>query len=127
MANLINDRSRKTQEQILEGRFIRMKLNEMADSIREASDKKMIGFSSAFWNNRKFSTTDNEMQYEFLKVHRYVDMRTRAKKDGTKTKKKSYPIHNRVVMGNYSQLTRELTFGFTEAIKTQLKSMGDSQ
>jgi hypothetical protein len=125
MADLINERSRKSQEQILEGRFIRMKLNEMADDIREASDKKMIGFSSAFWNNRRFSTTDNQMQYEHLKVHRFVDMRTRAKKDGTKSKKKSYPIHNRIVMGQYSQLTRELSFGFTEAVKATLRSMGD--
>ena len=124
MANLLQLRNNNS-EQILEGRFIRMKLAETANEIREASAKKMSGFNSSFWKNRSFSVTDNEMQYQHLKVHRYVDMRTRAEKDGSKTKKKFYPIHNRIVMGQYSQLTRELAFGFTQEIKRQLLEMGD--
>jgi len=122
MANLLQLR-KDNSDKILEGKFIRMKLTETANEIRDASAKKMTGFSSSLWKNRSFGVTDNEMQYEHLKVHRYIDMRTRTQKDGSKTKKKSYPIHNRIVMGQYSQLTRELSFGFTEEIRRQLRSI----
>lgn len=124
MANLLQLRQNNS-DKILEGRFIRMKLAETANDIQQASAKKMAGFNSAFWKNRSFNVTDNEMHYEHLKVHRFIDMKTKSQKDGSKTKKKFYPIHNRIVMGQYSQLTRELSFGFTQEIKRQLLEMGD--
>jgi hypothetical protein len=100
-----------------------MKLQETANDIDREQRKKMAGFASSFWNERTFSVTDNEMQLEHLKVHRFVDMRTRTLKDGSKINKKSYPIHNRIVMGNYSQLTKELAYGFTEEIKNSLRKI----
>lgn len=112
-------------EDILKGRFIRMKLSETAKDTQEASQKKMSGFRSEFWKERSFSVTDNEMQYEHLKVHRFIDMRTRANKDGSKHTKKSYGIHNRIIMGQYSQLTKELAFGFTDAVKEELRKLQD--
>ena len=124
MANLLQQRT-NTGDEILKSRFLRKKLQETANDIQQASEKKMSSFSSSFWRNRSFSVTDNEMQYEHLKVHRFIDMRTRATKDGGKQKKKFYPIHNRIVMGQYSQLVRELSFGFTEAIKNQLRNIAD--
>ncbi len=122
MANLLQNR-KSSDNTILERKFIRMKLQETANDIRDAQNKKMSSFSSAFWNDRSFSVSDNEMQYEHLKVHRFIDMRNRAKKDGSKSPKKSYAIHNRIVMGQYSQLTKELAYGFTEEIKDQLRNI----
>lgn len=124
MANLIQQRTNNGDE-ILKGRFVRKKLQETANEIRQNSDKKMGGFRSSFWKNRSFSVTDNEMEYEHLKVHRWIDMRNRKTKEGTNKKKKFYPIHNRVVMGQYSQLIRELSVGFTEEVKNQLRSIAD--
>ena len=86
MANLLQQRQNNS-DKILEGRFIRMKLAETANDIQEASAKKMAGFNSAFWKNRSFAVTDNEMQYEHLKVHRFIDMKTRTENDGSKTHK----------------------------------------
>lgn len=122
MANLLQNR-KSSDNTILERKFIRMKLQETANDIRTAQNKKMSSFSSSFWNDRSFSVSDNEMQYEHLKVHRFIDMRTRTKKDGSKVKKKSYAIHNRIVMGQYSQLNKELAYGFTEEIKNQLRNI----
>ena len=122
MANLLQNR-KNSENSILERKFIRQKLSESATNIRQLQDKRMSSFSSAFWNDRSFSVNDNEMQYEHLKVHRFIDMRTRAKKDGTIIRKKSYTIHNRIVMGQYSQLTKELAYGFTEEIKNQLNTL----
>ena len=122
--NLLANRSQNSDD-ILKGRFIRQQLQQTAKEIEQASSGKMAGFSSSFWNDRSFSVTDNEMNYEHLKVHRWIDMRTRANKDGSKTKKKSYPIHNRIVMGQYNQLTKELAYGFTQEVKNQLFKLED--
>lgn len=122
MANLLAQRQNNSDD-ILKGKFVRMQLQKTAQEIEQAQDKKMGGFNSAFWRDRTFSVTDNEMNFEHLKVHRFVDMRTRTKKDGSKTKKKSYAIHNRIVMGQYNNLVRELAFGFTDEIKAQMHSL----
>jgi hypothetical protein len=122
MANLLALRQ-KSENSILEARFIRQKLQETANDIDRAQRKAMAGFGSSFWNQRTFNVTDNEMELSHLKVHRFVDMRNRTLKDGTKKPKKSYAIYNRIVMGNYSQLTKELAFGFTEEIKNQLRNI----
>ncbi len=124
MANLLKQRT-NNDDDILKGRFVRKMLQETANEIQQASSKKMGSFKSSFWANRSFSVTDNEMHYDHLKVHRFIDMRTRTASDGTKQKKKFYPIHNRIVMGQYSQLVRELSFGFTEEIKNQLRTIID--
>ena len=120
--NLLANRT-NNDDTILKGRFVRMKLEETAKAIQLEQDKRMMSFNSSFWRDRTFSVTDNEMQFEHLKVHRYIDMRTRAKKDGSKNKKKAYPIHNRVIMGQYNQLTKELMYGFTQSIKHILRDI----
>lgn len=120
--NLLANRTDNSDE-ILKGRFVRQQLQITANEIEAESAKKMAGFNSAFWRERSFSVTDNEMNYEHLKIHRWLDMRTRANKDGSKHKKKSYSIHNRIVMGQYNQLTKELAYGFTEEVKQQLRKL----
>lgn len=107
---------------ILKARFIRLKLQETAKEIDKIQNKRMNGFNSAFWKDRTFSVTDNQMDLELLKVHRFLDMRTRTKKDGTKNKKKAYSVYNKVIMGQYNQLTRELSYGFTEEVKHLLRN-----
>ena len=121
MANLLANR--KSEDKILERKFVRQKLQETANDIQREQDKRMRSFNSDFWRNRTFSVTDNELEFEHLKVHRFADMKTRTLKDGSKRKKKTYGIHNRVVMGQYSQLTKELAYGFTEEIKHQLRNL----
>ncbi|WP_339836420.1 hypothetical protein [uncultured Flavobacterium sp.] len=120
--NILANRS-KSNEDILKGKFIRKQLQETAQSIQQDSSKAMSSFRSGFWNDRSFNVTDNVLDYKHLKQHRYVDMRTRAKKDGSKVKKKSYRNHNRIIMGNYSQLVRELSFGFTKETKNILSNI----
>ncbi len=83
----------------------------------------MSSFKSSFWNNREFSVSNGKLTYTHDKKHRYLDMRTRAKKDGTKSRKKSRSIHNKIIWGEYNYLTRELAYGYTDAIKNELKNL----
>ena len=125
MANFFENRS-KSDDSILEAQFIKMKLQETATNIDREKRKRMAGFSSAFWNDRSFAVTDSEMEMTQNKVERFVDMRTVALKDGTKHSKKSHPVHNKVVMGQYGQLAKELAYGFTEDIKQKLRKIQDN-
>lgn len=126
--DLLQDRTPNDTD-ILKARFIRQKLQETANDIKTAQDKKMSSskaeFKSSFWQDRNFSITDNEMQFTHLKVHRYIDMRRRHLKDGSIINKKNYSIHNRIVMGHYSQLTKELIHGFTDEVKQNLRQLGN--
>lgn len=106
----------------IEKRYIRAKLKETADNIAQDSQKRMVGFRSQFWNQRSFAVTDSVMTYNHLKQHRFVDMKTR-KIDNTPKRKKSHAIHNKIVMGNYKDLTNQLAYGFTEEVKKKFREL----
>jgi DNA-binding cell septation regulator SpoVG len=116
--NLIETR-RENHEDIIKGRFIRKVLTETSQDIDKAQREKMSSFRSGFWKNRTFTVTDTNMIYSHLKQHRFVDMRSRKTKEGKK-KKKSHPIHNRIIMGHYNNIVKEMKFGFTDAVKESL-------
>jgi DNA-binding cell septation regulator SpoVG len=119
--NLIETR-RENHEDIIKGRFIRKVLTETSQDIDKAQREKMSSFRSGFWKNRTFTVTDTNMIYSHLKQHRFVDMRSRKTKEGKK-KKKSHPIHNRIIMGHYNNIVKEMKFGFTDAVKEELRKM----
>lgn len=112
-------------EQILERRFIRKVLQESSKDIDQAQRKYISnrGFENNDWNNaRGFTVTENTMGYTHLKKHRFVDMKTRNTKDGKK-RKKAHPIHNKIIWGHYNNIIKELHFGFTNAVKEELRNL----
>ncbi len=124
--NLLHKRS-DTADDILQGRFIRRVFTETAKDIEQAQTKQMSarGFENDNWySGRSFNVTDNSLDAIHLKKHRFVDMRTINGKEGKKPKK-NHPIHNRIMWGHYNNVIREMAFGFTEAVKAQLRELGD--
>lgn len=112
-------------DQILEGRFIRRVLQDTAKDIDQAQRSYISGrgFENSDWNtDRGFTVNQNELGYTHLKKHRFVDMKTRTSKSG-KNRKKSHPIHNRIIWGHYNNVIKELHFGFTNAIKEELRNL----
>jgi hypothetical protein len=122
--NVLAKRTTRTDE-VLEGKFIRRVLEETAKEIDETQRKAMQGFNSDFWNNRAFVITSNQLTLTHDKRIRFVDMKNRLRKDGSKTRKKSYVVHNRIIMGKYNYLVRELAYGYTDAVKAELGSLED--
>jgi hypothetical protein len=59
-----------------------------------------------------------------LKKHRFVDMKT-IQTDKGKKKKKNHPIYNKIIWEHYNNVIRELSFGFTEAAKEELRKLED--
>jgi hypothetical protein len=111
-----------TNDKQIEKRFIKSSLEQTAKKISADVYKKTASFRSTFWKANSFSSSDDTMVYNHSIKNRFVDMRTRNKQ-GVKVKKKSHVVHNRIVMGNYSGLVRELSFGFTEEIKQKFRNM----
>ena len=111
-------------DQILEGRFIRRVLQDTAKDVDKSQTAYISGrgFESNDWNSgRGFVVTQNELGYTHLKKHRFVDMKTRTSKAG-RQRKKSHPIHNKIIWGHYNNVIKELHFGFTHAIKEELRN-----
>jgi hypothetical protein len=114
-------------DQILERRFIRKVLQGTSKDIDQAQRKYISGrgFENNDWNSgRSFTVSENELGYTHLKKHRFVDMKSRNTKTGKK-RKKSHPIHNRIIWGHYNNVIKELHFGFTNAVKEELRNLGD--
>jgi hypothetical protein len=125
--NILENRKDKGNE-ILKNRFIGKVLRQTADDLNRATFKKMKerGFkTNDFYSGRAFSVSGVELKYEHFAKHRFVDMRTRIT-DGVRKKKKSHPIHNRIVWGHYNNVIRELAYGFTEEIKNELSKLNSN-
>lgn len=121
------DTRENLSDQILEGRFIRRVLQGTAKDIDQAQRKYISGrgFENENWNSgRGFTVNQNELGYTHLKKHRFVDMKHRTSSKG-KNRKKSHPIHNRIIWGHYNNVIKELHFGFTNAVKEELRTLQD--
>lgn len=116
--------NRNSEDSILKGRYLRKVLRERGNDINQEVGKRTNSFSSSIWSRRGISLTDDTLTYKSTKVHRFLDMKRRNTKDGKK-RKKNYPIHNKIIMGQYSQIVKDLSYGYTEEIKAQLRTMGD--
>jgi hypothetical protein len=110
---------------MLEGKFVEQSLRKHAKEINVEIRKRQqgVGFRSGFWNNMNFTINNNTMVYRHTKQHRFIDMRTRRKNDGTVLKKKAYPHHNRVLYGHANNLVRQLAFGFVASIREEMQQL----
>lgn len=122
--NVLQERQKRAEE-ILQGKFIQRKLEETSKEIERLQTQEMSDFRSSFWNNRAFSVSNGKLTYKHDKRHRFVDMKTRMRKDGSKNRKKSRSIHNKIIWGQYNYLTRELAYGYTDAVKAEIQTLGD--
>lgn len=122
--NILQERQKRADE-ILQGKFIQRKLEETSKEIDKLQSQAMSGFTSSFWNNRTFSVNNGRLTYKHDKRHRFLDMKNRTRKDGSKKSKKSRPVHNKIIWGQYNYLTRELAYGYTDAIKAEIQSLAN--
>ena len=116
--DLLNDR--KNDELPIFRAFVERVLKKRAGEIDADINKGMAGFSSDFWKDKNFTTSDVSLVYSHLPVHRFVDMKVR-KVGGKRTPKKNHEIHNRIIMGQFAGIQAELTYGLTEQVKEEIR------
>ena len=120
------DSREQFSNQILEQRFIRSVLRNTASEIDDAQKQYMSGrgFEKNEWySGRGFTVSENTMTYSHLSKHRFVDMKYRNSKKGKTKKKTAHPVHNRIIYGHYNNIIKELHFGFTEAVKEEMRNL----
>lgn len=117
--DLLNDR--KTDELPIFRAFVQRVLKKRAGEIDADINKGMAGFSSDFWKDKNFTTSDVSLVYSHLPVHRFVDMKVR-KVGGKRKPKKNREIHNRIIMGQFAGIQAELTYGLTEQVKEEIRN-----
>ena len=116
--DLLNER--KTDELPIFRAFVQRVLKKRAQEIDADINKGMAGFSSDFWKDKNFTTSDVSLVYSHLPVHRFVDMKVR-KVGGKRKPKKNHEIHNRIIMGQFAGIQGELTYVLTEQVKEEIK------
>jgi hypothetical protein len=90
--------------------------------MKTAQTKVMLGRgfqSRELLRDRHFSEKDQVLTYRHQKVHRYLDMSTRATKEG-KRRKQSHPIHNRILFGHANNIVRRHSFEYTSRMRDML-------
>ena len=116
--DLLNDR--KNDELPIFRAFVQKVLKKRAQEIDADITKGMAGFSSDFWQDKNFTTSDVSLVYSHLPVHRFVDMKVR-KVGGKRKTKKNHEIHNRIIMGQFAGIQGELTYGLTEQVEEEIR------
>jgi tRNA-2-methylthio-N6-dimethylallyladenosine synthase len=61
------------------------------------------------------------LKAKFLTKFRFVDMKKLRGKN--KPRRKIHPIYNRIIWGHYAQIVKELSFGFTDAIREEMRNL----
>ena len=117
--DLLNER--KTDELPIFRAFVQKVLKKRAQEIDTDITKGMAGFSSDFWKDKNFTTSDVSLVYSHLPVHRFVDMKVR-KVGGKRKPKKNHEIHNRIIMGQFAGIQAELTYGLAEQVKEEIRN-----
>ena len=136
---------RNTSAGIIEQRFITASLEKMGkeiindvtvsmnrsktldkDRMKRLGYKKKyykMGFSSSKFKNIAASADGNILTYTHNPANRYADMSNRKNKSGKKAKINNHPIHNKPIWSNKRFLVKELSFGFTDAVKKQFSDV----
>jgi hypothetical protein len=121
--NLLSNREGTSTNDVLERRFIGNILREEAAELDSNQVKLMSsrGFTtSKFYDSRGFDVLDgHKLQYTHAKELRFIDMKRRTSKSGTKTKV-SHPIHNKPIYSMLNNAMRRLSFEYTKKMKAML-------
>ena len=119
--DLVGQRKENGEKLILAA-FQRRMLQKHADKINEKQNAKMPKFSDSSNASRTFTVDDDTMIYQHKGLLRMVEMKrlTKPRKTEKYKRKKTYDIHNRIIMGHFGQLGRDLTFGLSDSIRDEI-------
>lgn len=104
---------------ILKGRFISRILREEGQNIEQAKLRAVSQFTSRNNFAAQYTNNDTTLTMTHPMVLRFIDMKTRNTKKG-KIRKKSHPVHNKIIFGHANNLVRRISFEYTSEMKEML-------
>tara|TARA_R100001530_G_scaffold64646_1_gene46384 strand:+ start:60 stop:416 length:357 start_codon:yes stop_codon:yes gene_type:complete len=106
-------------EEILKGRFISRILREEGQNMEQAKLKVVSTFASRNNFAARYTNNDSTLTMTHPMALRFIDMKTRNTKKG-KIRKKSHPVHNKIIYGHANNIVRRASFEYTSAMKETL-------
>lgn len=103
-------------------------LKRRAGEIDTAQSRGYAAFKNPSFRGRSFSTDGDSIVYSHSALYRFVDMK-KLRYPGTNTqyrRNKVYAFHNRILMGHYNGLMKELIFTAGFEIQENLRSTIDN-
>lgn len=119
--DLLAERATGTDHPIFKANMERL-LKEHARQMDETQSEGYSVFSDPAFHGRSFSTDGDSLTYTQSALYRFVDMK-KLRYPGTQTqykRSKVYAFHNRIIMGHYNGLMKDLTYGAAEEVKADL-------
>ncbi|WP_407402223.1 hypothetical protein [Chryseobacterium sp.] len=113
---------RKEKEKLIVSAFQKRVLQQHGDKMQKTQNENVPRFRKKSLDFRNIVTNEDSLIYRHKGVMRMVDMKrlTKPLKTDKYTRKKTYNIHNRILMGHYSGLSKDLTFGLTAAVREDI-------
>ncbi len=99
-------------------------LKEHARKMDGEQQKGYSGFKDSSFRGRSYSTDGDSLTYTQSALYRFVDMK-KLRYPGSQNqykRKKVYNFHNRIIMGHYNGIMKDLIYGAAEDVKADLKS-----
>lgn len=113
---------RAEKEKLIVAAFQKRVLRQHADKMQKTQNANVPKFSDTSLDFRNIVTNEDSLIYRHKGIMRMVDMKrlTKPLKTDKYKRKKTYNMHNRIVMGHYSGLSKDLTFGLSDAVRQDI-------
>lgn len=126
MADLLADR--KAEDSPIFKAHMERTLKAHARKMNTQQMRGYSGFKDPAFRGRSYSTDGDSLTYTQAALYRFVDMK-KLRYPGTNTqykRKKVYDFHNRIIMGHYNGIMKELIYGAADEIRADLlKKIGN--
>ncbi|UJF29900.1 hypothetical protein L0B70_00460 [Kaistella sp. 97-N-M2] len=103
----------------------------LKEHARKMDEKQSAGYSvfkDPSFSGRSYSTDGDSLTYTQSALYRFVDMK-KLRYPGTQTqykRKKVYDFHNRIIMGHYNGIMKDLIYGAAAEVEADLRSKIDN-
>lgn len=126
--DLLEDRKVTSDSPIFKANMERL-LKEHARKMDATQNEGYSVFSDPSFHGRSYSTDGDSLTYTQSALYRFVDMK-KLRYPGSQNqykRKKVYNFHNRIIMGHYNGLMKDLTYGAAEEVKADLLEKFDNK
>lgn len=119
--DLVGDRD---NEKIIFRAFVRRTLEKRSKIISDAQNNNMPDFKNKSYSKRTFEVSDETLVYRHKGLLRFLDMKrlTYPKSRIKYNRKRIFAVHNTIIMKQYDATMRELTYGLSDSIISEIKA-----
>ncbi|KNB60978.1 hypothetical protein [Chryseobacterium sp. Hurlbut01] len=120
---------RAGKEKLIVSAFNRRVLKQHAEKMQKTQNANVPVFSDSSLDFRNIATNDDSLIYRHKGIMRMIDMKRLTRPFTTQkyNRKPVYNVHNRIIMGHYAGLSKDLTFGLTDAVRQEIMSELDGK